>query len=230
MSFNRDTLYHQWPEENSKWTEEMLTDRFMRELNFHSIARNAGIPVLPIKDVDMVRRQIAIEWHEDFLMQGINGNGYDSVLPDWKAPFAKIEIGTGRKMKDGDTIAVLSIGHPGNFATQAIRNLKTYGINAAHYDMRFVKPLDEKMLHEVFSKYSKVITVEDGTTIGGFGSAILEFMAAHQYHAEVRMLGIPDRLVEHGTLKQLHRECGYDAQGIEETAREMMEVSLTINN
>jgi 1-deoxy-D-xylulose-5-phosphate synthase len=154
----------------------------------------------------------------------------EGVLPDWKAPFAKIEIGTGRKIKDGDTIAVLSIGHPGNFATQAIRNLKTYGINAAHYDMRFVKPLDEKMLHEVFSKYSKVITVEDGTTIGGFGSAILEFMAAHQYHAEVRMLGIPDRLVEHGTLKQLHRECGYDAQGIEETAREMMEVSLTINN
>jgi len=154
----------------------------------------------------------------------------EGVLPDWKAPFAKIEIGTGRKMKDGDTIAVLSIGHPGNFATQAIRNLKTYGINAAHYDMRFVKPLDEKMLHEVFSKYSKVITVEDGTTIGGFGSAILEFMAAHQYHAEVRMLGIPDRLVEHGTLKQLHRECGYDVQGIEETAREMMEVSLTIKN
>ena len=154
----------------------------------------------------------------------------EGVLPDWKAPFAKIEIGTGRKLKDGDTIAILSIGHPGNFATQAIRNLKTYGINAAHYDMRFVKPLDEKMLHEVFSKYSKIITVEDGTTIGGFGSAILEFMAAHQYNAEVRMLGIPDRLVEHGTLKQLHRECGYDVQGIEQTAREMMEVQLTINN
>ncbi|TAH05649.1 MAG: 1-deoxy-D-xylulose-5-phosphate synthase [Sphingobacteriales bacterium] len=154
----------------------------------------------------------------------------EGVLPDWKAPFAKIEIGTGRKLKDGDTIAVLSIGHPGNFATQAVRNLKTYGINAAHYDMRFVKPLDEEMLHEVFSKYSKIITVEDGTVLGGFGSAILEFMAAHQYNAEVRMLGIPDRLVEHGTLKQLHRECGYDAQGIEETAREMMNVALTISN
>jgi 1-deoxy-D-xylulose-5-phosphate synthase len=154
----------------------------------------------------------------------------EGVLPDWKAPFAKIEIGTGRKLKNGDTIAILSIGHPGNFATQAVRNLKTDGINAAHYDMRFVKPLDEEMLHEVFSKYSKVITVEDGTTIGGFGSAILEFMAAHQYNAEVRMLGIPDRLVEHGTLKQLHRECGYDAQGIEETAREMMSVVLTIDN
>lgn len=154
----------------------------------------------------------------------------EGVLPDWKAPFTKIEIGTGRKLKDGDTLAILTIGHPGNFATQAIRNLKTYGINAAHYDMRFVKPLDEKMLHEVFSKYSKVITVEDGTTIGGFGSAILEFMAAHQYKADLRMLGIPDRLVEHGTLKQLHRECGYDVQGIEETAREMMEVQLTINN
>lgn len=154
----------------------------------------------------------------------------EGVLPDWKAPFAKIEIGTGRKLKDGDTLAILTIGHPGNFATQAIRNLKTYGINAAHYDMRFVKPLDENMLHEVFSKYSKIITVEDGTTIGGFGSAILEFMAAHQYKADLRMLGIPDRLVEHGTLKQLHRECGYDVQGIEETAREVMEVQLTINN
>lgn len=154
----------------------------------------------------------------------------EGVLPEWKAPFTKIDIGTGRKLKDGDTIAILTIGHPGNFATQAIRNLKTYGINAAHYDMRFVKPLDEKMLHEVFSKYSKIITVEDGTTIGGFGSAILEFMAAHQYKADLRMLGIPDRLVEHGTLKQLHRECGYDVQGIEETAREVMEVQLTTNN
>ena len=110
-----------------------------------------------------------------------------------------------------------------------VRNLITDGINSAHYDMRFVKPLDETLLHEVFSKYSKVITVEDGAISGGFGSAVLEFMAAHGYHAQVSMLGIPDRLVEHGTLKELHRECGFDAEGIENMAREMMKEQVTVN-
>jgi 1-deoxy-D-xylulose-5-phosphate synthase len=153
----------------------------------------------------------------------------EGVMPEWKADFTEIGIGKGRKMKDGDTIAILSFGHPGNFAAQAIRNLRTYGINPAHYDMRFVKPLDEELLHEVFSKYSKIITVEDGTIIGGFGSAIVEFMASHNYHAELKMLGIPDRLVEHGTLKELHRECGYDAQAIEELAREMMNVKVALH-
>jgi 1-deoxy-D-xylulose-5-phosphate synthase len=153
----------------------------------------------------------------------------EGVMPEWRTEMKEIKIGKGRKLKDGDTIAVLSFGHPGNFAASAIRNLKTYGINAGHYDMRFVKPLDEELLHEVFSKYSKIITVEDGTIVGGFGSAILEFMAEHGYKAEVRMLGIPDRLVEHGTLKELHRECGYDAQGIEETAKEMMKELVSVN-
>lgn len=153
----------------------------------------------------------------------------EGVMPEWRTEFREIPIGKGRKIKDGDTIAILSFGHPGNFAAQAIRNLKASGVNPAHYDMRFVKPLDEELLHEVFAKYSKIITVEDGTVLGGFGSAVLEFMALHNYHAELRMLGIPDRLVEHGTLKELHRECGYDAQGIEETARAMMQVVMTVN-
>ena len=153
----------------------------------------------------------------------------EGVMPEWRTEMKEIQIGKGRKLKDGDTIAVLSFGHPGNFAATAIRNLKTYGINAGHYDMRFVKPLDEELLHEVFSKYSKIITVEDGTIVGGFGSAILEFMAENGYNAEVRMLGIPDRLVEHGTLKELHRECGYDAQGIEETAKEMMKELVSVS-
>jgi 1-deoxy-D-xylulose-5-phosphate synthase len=153
----------------------------------------------------------------------------EGVMPEWRTEFREIPIGKGRKIKDGDTIAILSFGHPGNFAAQAIRNLKASGVNPAHYDMRFVKPLDEELLHEVFAKYSKIITVEDGTVLGGFGSAVLEFMAQHNYHAELRMLGIPDRLVEHGTLKELHRECGYDAQGIEETARAMMQVVMTVN-
>jgi 1-deoxy-D-xylulose-5-phosphate synthase len=153
----------------------------------------------------------------------------EGVMPEWRTEMKEIRIGKGRKLKDGDTLAILSFGHPGNFAAAAIRNLKTYGINAAHYDMRFVKPLDEELLHEVFSRYSKIITVEDGTIVGGFGSAILEFMAQNGYQAEVKMLGIPDRLVEHGTLKELHRECGYDAQGIEETAKEMMKELVSVN-
>ncbi len=153
----------------------------------------------------------------------------EGVMPEWRTEMKEIKIGTGRKLRDGETIAILSFGHPGNFAAAAIRNLKTYGINPGHYDMRFVKPLDEALLHEVFSKYTKIITVEDGTIVGGFGSAVVEFMAKHGYHAEIKMLGIPDRLVEHGTLKELHRECGYDALGIEETAKQMMKESVSVS-
>ena len=137
-------------------------------------------------------------------------------------PCVAIPIGKGRKLKDGQDIAILTIGHPGNFATAAIRELKTDGLNPAHYDMRFAKPLDEELLHEVFRKYQKVITVEDGSIIGGFGSAVLEFMAQNNYAAEVKLLGIPDRLVEHGQPKELHRECGYDAEGIANTVRSML--------
>lgn len=153
----------------------------------------------------------------------------EGVMPEWRTPMKEIQIGKGRKLKDGEEIAILSFGHPGNFAATAIRNLNTYGIKPAHYDMRFVKPLDEEMLHEVFSKYSKIITVEDGTIVGGFGSAILEFMAQHGYSAQVRMLGIPDRIIEHGTLKELYQECHYDAQAIEATAKEMMNNLVKIN-
>ena len=149
----------------------------------------------------------------------------EGVMPEWRTPFEAIEIGKGRKLKAGKDLAILSFGHPGNFATTAIRELKTLGIDAAHYDMRFVKPLDEALLHEVFQQHSKVITIEDGTIIGGFGSAILEFMAANGYTATVKMLGIPDRIVEHGTLKELHRECNYDAQAIVHTAQALMNVT-----
>ena len=152
----------------------------------------------------------------------------EGVLHNWQTPFEKIEIGTGRKLKDGNDVAILSIGHAGNFAVTAIRQLKTEGIDAAHYDLRFVKPLDENLLHEVFMKHSKIITVEDGTVKGGFGSAVLEFMAKYNYNAEVSMLGIPDRIIEHGTLKELHAECGYDAAGIAQTARNMMKNSVAV--
>jgi 1-deoxy-D-xylulose-5-phosphate synthase len=152
----------------------------------------------------------------------------EGVMPEWKTEMKEIKIGTGRKLKDGNDIAVLTIGHPGNFAASAIRDLKNDGLNPAHYDMRFVKPLDEAMLHEIFGKFDKLITVEDGTVVGGFGSAVLEFMNEHNYKAEIKMLGIPDRLVEHGTPKELHRECGYDAQGIKEAILEIMKGKVKI--
>jgi 1-deoxy-D-xylulose-5-phosphate synthase len=152
----------------------------------------------------------------------------EGVMPEWKTEMKEIKIGTGRKLKDGTDIAILSLGHPGNFAAAAIRDLKAEGLNPAHYDMRFAKPLDEDMLHEVFSKYEKIITVEDGTVVGGFGSAVLEFMNTHNYKAEIKVLGIPDRIVEHGTPKELHRECGYDAQGIKETVLEMMKGKISV--
>jgi 1-deoxy-D-xylulose-5-phosphate synthase len=145
----------------------------------------------------------------------------EAVKAEWKTEMKEIEIGKGRKLKDGKEIAILSFGHPGNFAAAAIRDVKSEGINPAHYDMRFVKPLDEEMLHEVFSNFNKIITIEDGTVVGGFGSAILEFMAANNYHAKVKILGIPDKIIEHGSPKQLYNEIGIDANHIAEAMRNL---------
>ena len=153
----------------------------------------------------------------------------EGMMPEWKTPMKEIEIGKGRKLRDGQDIAILSFGHPGNFAAAAIRDLKNDGLTPGHYDMRFAKPLDEVLLHEACQRYEKLLTVEDGTVIGGFGSAILEFMNRHGYKNEVRILGIPDRLVEHGTPKELVRECGYDAEGIANTIREMMKEKITVS-
>ncbi|RYY71961.1 MAG: 1-deoxy-D-xylulose-5-phosphate synthase [Chitinophagaceae bacterium] len=145
-----------------------------------------------------------------------------------KYPFEEIVIGKGRKLKDGEDIAVLSFGHPGNFAAAAIRDVRVEGINPAHYDMRFAKPLDEMMLHEIFSKFKKIITIEDGTVVGGFGSAILEFMNENGYKADVKIMGIPDRLVEHGTPKELYNEIGLDANGIALELRKMAGVKVLV--
>lgn len=153
------------------------------------------------------------------------GNG---VMPDWQKPMKELTIGKGRKLKDGEDVAILSIGHPGNFAASAIRSLQKEGLNPAHYDMRFVKPLDEDLLHEVFTRYKRIITVEDGTIKGGFGAAVLEFMAENKYNAEVEILGIPDHIIEHGTLKELYAECKFDADAIAETVRKMLEGKVTV--
>jgi 1-deoxy-D-xylulose-5-phosphate synthase len=152
----------------------------------------------------------------------------EGVMPEWKTEMKEIQVGKGRKLKDGDSIAILSFGHPGNFAASAIRDLKPEGLNPAHYDMRFAKPLDEELLHEACTRYEKIITVEDGCIEGGFGSAVLEFMAKHHYKNEVRILGIPDRIVEHGTPKELQHECGYDAAAIKSTILEMMKDKVRV--
>lgn len=146
----------------------------------------------------------------------------EGVMPEWRTEMKEIKPGTGRKLKDGEGVAILSFGHPGNFAAAAIRELRAEELNPAHYDMRFAKPLDENLLHEVFSRFNKIITVEDGTVQGGFGSAVLEFMALHQYGAQVKILGIPDLVIEQGTPKELQKECGYDAVAIAAAVREMM--------
>jgi len=139
------------------------------------------------------------------------GNG---VMVDWRTPFKQITVGKGRKICDGEEVAILTIGHPGNFAVEACRQLEQDGFHPAHYDMRFVKPLDEEMLHEVFGKFSKIITVEDHAIQGGFGSAVAEFMIDHGYQAHITRLGIPDRFIEHGEQKELYDECGFDVNAI----------------
>lgn len=147
------------------------------------------------------------------------GNG---VMTEWKTVMKPIKVGTGRKLTNGEDIAILTIGHPGNYAQKAIELLKEKGISAAHYDMRFAKPIDELMLHEVFTKFNKVITVEDGCIMGGFGSAVVEFMSDQNYTAQVKRLGIPDRYIHHGTVEELQAECGFDTNGIVETAEKMV--------
>ncbi|GAA3923759.1 1-deoxy-D-xylulose-5-phosphate synthase [Hymenobacter algoricola] len=143
----------------------------------------------------------------------------EGVMPEWRLPFKKIAVGTGRVVRQGDDVAILSIGHIGNYAVKATAQLAAEGLSAGHFDMRFCKPLDEEMLAAVCSKYKAIVTVEDGCLPGGFGAAVLEFMADHGYALPVTRLGIPDRVVEHGTQDELYKECGFDAAGIAAAVR-----------
>lgn len=158
---------------------------------------------------------------EAFTIRYPRGQG---VMPRWRTEMQKVPIGTGRKVSNGDEVAILTIGHIGNYAITAKAQLAEEDMIPAHYDMRFVKPLDEEMLHDVFCKFKKVVTVEDGCLMGGFGSAVLEFMAENGYTAQVTRLGIPDRIVEHGSQEQLHTECHFDPDGIAAAVRKLMDV------
>ncbi len=153
----------------------------------------------------------------------------EGVMPNWRTPMKAVEIGTGRKVKDGEEVAILTIGHIGNYVAETCEILEKVGVNPAHFDMRFVKPIDENLLHSVFKTFDKVITVEDGCIMGGMGSAVLEFMADHGYTAKLMRLGIPDAIIEHGEQIELHRECGFDPEGIANTVVKIM-ASSTIKS
>lgn len=144
-------------------------------------------------------------------------------MVNWKTPFKEVKIGTGRKLQNGSDIAFVTIGTIGNQTTKAVEILKEKGISVAHYDMRFVKPIDELLLHEVFGKFDKVITVEDGCLMGGMGSAVIEFMADNNYQAKVVRLGIPDQFIDHGTQQELYHDCFYDVAAQVKSAEKLME-------
>lgn len=141
------------------------------------------------------------------------GNG---VLLDWKNEMKEVEIGKGVKLTEGDDIAILSIGHIGNIVADAVEELKAQGMKVAHYDMVFLKPLDESILHETGSKYKTVVTVEDGTVVGGLGTAVSEWYCEHGYNVKVRKIGIPDSFIPHGTVPQLYELCGMDNNSIKD--------------
>ena len=136
------------------------------------------------------------------------------VMQKWKTVFAPVEVGRGRMIRDGRDGAIITLGHVGNYAAEACAALEKSGISMAHADLRFLKPLDEDLLHGIFRKFTTVVTVEDGSIMGGTGSAVLEFIADHGYHARVLRLGIPDQFIEQGSVAELHHACGFDAEGI----------------
>lgn len=150
------------------------------------------------------------------------------IMPDWKTPFEEITIGKGRKIRNGSNLAILSLGPLGNFALDACEELHNQGIDAALFDMRFAKPLDQALLHEIFSSYDRVMTLEDGCLQGGFGSAIVEFMIDNGYSSQIKRLGIPDSIIEHGEPGELYHECGIDKAGIIAAAIEFIQMPTRI--
>ena len=136
-------------------------------------------------------------------------------------PFEEIKIGTATTLKEGTDIAILSIGDIAKNVSAALNNIDN-NERVAHFDMRFVKPLDRKLLHSICNKYTKIITVENGVKIGGFGSAVLEFMAENKYTNQIHIMGISDSFIEHGTIPELHKEAGIDPSAIEEKIKSLL--------
>ena len=147
-----------------------------------------------------------------FVIRYPRGKG---TIVDWRKPMQELEIGKGELLKDGNELAVLTIGTMATPAIKAIELIeKEQNITIAHYDLRFLKPLDQNMMHEIARKFNQIITIEDGVIQGGFGSAVLEFMSDNNYNIQVKRLGISDNFVEHGTPEELYHMLGLDAEGI----------------
>jgi 1-deoxy-D-xylulose-5-phosphate synthase len=151
------------------------------------------------------------------------------IKPNWKNAFEKIEIGKGRKLSDGNDVALVTIGKAGIFAKRAVKSLENKGVSAAHYDLRFVKPIDAEMLTEIFNNFKFIVTIEDGVIQGGFGSAVLEFMAENNFSATVKLLGIPDKFIEHGSPEDLYKECGIDVKGITNSVLDLLGTERAVN-
>ena len=138
----------------------------------------------------------------------------NSEIKDWKQPFAELQIGKAEKLCTGNNVAVLTIGQPGNDVISLYSKLSEAGISVSHYNMIFLKPLDEEALHDACKNHKAIITIEDGTVKGGLGTSVAEFMMEHSYYLPLTKLGVPDRFIEHGTVSELKKECGFDADGI----------------
>jgi 1-deoxy-D-xylulose-5-phosphate synthase len=175
----------------------------------------------PLNEVEMRNMMFTAQLRPKgpFVIRYPRGRG---VTVDWRQPFTELEIGKGQQLKDGTDLAILSIGPIGKEATKAIDLLEKEHISVAHFDMRFLKPIDNKLLKTVFSNFDKIITLEDASIVGGLGSAVIEYMNDNSYKAKVLRLGIPDRFVDHGTQEELYKECGYDAGGIVTTVRNLV--------
>ena len=161
--------------------------------------------------------------HGAFSIRYPRGKG---MMTKWRTEFEELTVGKSRELSEGDDLAILSIGHIGNFAADAVKELAKENIQSTHIDMRFVKPIDEAQLHKIFKKHKYIITVEDGTVVGGFGSAVLEFMASNGYLSHVKILGVPDKFVDHGTQQELWRECGIDTTGIVSAAKKILKPNI----
>jgi len=166
----------------------------------------------PINEVDL-RNLMFTGYSLDrtFVIRYPRGKG---ELYDWQQPMRILPVGKGNRLKDGSDMAVLSIGAIGNEARKAIERAEQEGLSIAHYDMIYLKPVDEDILHEVGRRFRRIITVENGVRTGGLGSAVAEFMSEHGYTPRITRIGIPDRFIEHGSIPELYRICGMDAEGI----------------